>query len=156
VKAGARPCEVVGLTVESVDWPNCCQLLHRHKTYRHTGKARPLTFAPSAMMVLEKQRAKYGAGLLFRTRVGNAWTPNGIVKRLLVISERAGFRVVAYGLGRHSFATAALVNGVPDAMVAGLLGHTGTGMLSRHYSHVTANARAMRDAAERARGRAAG
>jgi len=108
------------------------------------------------MMVLEKQRAKYGAGLLFRTRVGNAWTPNGIVKRLLVISERAGFRVVAYGLGRHSFATAALVNGVPDAMVAGLLGHTGTGMLSRHYSHVTANARAMRDAAERARGRAAG
>jgi site-specific recombinase XerD len=79
---------------------------------------------------------------------------NGIVKRLLAISEVVGFRAVAYGLGRHSFATAALVAGVPDAMVAGLLGHTGTVMLSRHYSHVTSNARAMQDAARRARGSA--
>lgn len=150
-ETGARPCEACPLTVESVDWLNCCQLLHRHKTYRHTGKARPLTFAPSAMAVLERQRVKYGAGLLFRTRVGNAWTPNGVVKRLLTISERVGFRAVAYGLGRHSFATAALVNGVPDAMVAGLLGHTGTGMLHRHYSHCVQNARAMQDAARRAR-----
>lgn len=150
-ETGARPCEVVGLTVESVDWPNCCQLLQRHKTYRHTGKARPLVFASAAMIVLDGQRAKYGTGPLFRTKRSNPWTPNGVVKRLLTISERVGFRAIAYGLGRHSFATAALVNGVPDAMVAGLLGQAGTGMLARHYSHVTANARAMHDAAERAR-----
>jgi integrase len=43
----------------------------------------------------------------------------------------------AYGF-RHSFATDALSNGVPEAHVAALLGHSSTTMLHRHYSHVGA------------------
>ena len=57
---------------------------------------------------------------------------------------------IAYGM-RHSFATDALTNGVPDATVAALLGHTNTGMLHKHYSHLTAQAGVLRNAASMVR-----
>ena len=60
--------------------------------------------------------------------------------------KRAGVSgVFAYGY-RHTFATDALAHGVPDAHVAELLGHSGTAMLHRHYSHLTARSQALRDA----------
>jgi integrase len=36
---------------------------------------------------------------------------------------------------RHTFATDALEQGVPDALVAELLGHASTAMIHRHYGH---------------------
>ena len=71
------------------------------------------------------------------------------------MGESLGLRVMAYGLGRHSFATEALSAGVPDAVVAALLGHTSTEMVHAHYSHISENARLLQDAAEKvARGKA--
>jgi integrase len=65
--------------------------------------------------------------------------------------ERCGLpHAVAYGL-RRSFATDALANGVPDAQVAELLGHSGTAMLHRHYAHLGAKAKALREALDRVR-----
>lgn len=153
-ECGARPAEVSSLTCENIDWTNRCTILTRHKTKAKTGTNRVIVFNSAAMKILKEQAAKYGeTGLLFRTRgASKAYGPNVIVKQLLKVSERVGFRVIAYGLGRHSFATRALINGVPEAMVAALLGQRGTGMLQRHYSHVGADARAMRDAAEKASG----
>ena len=52
---------------------------------------------------------------------------------------------------RHSFASDALALGVPDTQVAELLGHSGTAMLHRHYAHLAARARALRDALKRVR-----
>jgi integrase len=57
---------------------------------------------------------------------------------------------VCYGY-RHTFATDALANGVPDAQVAELLGHSGTAMLPRHYAHFGAKAKALREALGRVR-----
>ena len=57
---------------------------------------------------------------------------------------------IAYGY-RHSFATDALAKGVPDAQVAALLGHSGTAMLHRHYAHLGARAKALREALGRVR-----
>jgi integrase len=60
--------------------------------------------------------------------------------------ERAGLNgKTAYGL-RHTFATDALANGVPDAQVAELLGHSGTAMLHKHYAHLGARAAALKAA----------
>jgi len=74
-----------------------------------------------------------------------------VVKAMQAARERAGLPgKVAYGLC-HTFATDALANGVPDAQVAELLGHSGTAMLHRHYAHLTARARALRDALGRVR-----
>ena len=68
------------------------------------------------------------------------------------LRERAGVPKgpVAYGY-RHAFATDVLANGVPDAHVAELLGHSGTAMLHRHYSHLTARSQALREALGRVR-----
>ncbi len=154
-ETGARPGEVSKLTAELVDWENTCTRLVKHKTKRKTGLDRVIHFNTAAMSILTAQRTRYTSGLLFRTRVGRRYQPNVIVKRLLVVSERVGFRVIAYGLGRHSFATKALTAGVPDVLVAALLGHRGTTMLHRNYSHVGEQSRALKDAAERvSRGKA--
>lgn len=147
-ETGARPAEVAGLTVASVDWGNQSVRLREHKTKRHGGD-RVIHFGPPAMEVLNRQRAKYDSGHLFRTRHGRPWESAQLVKRMVQVSEKCGIHATAYGLGRHSFATKALSSGIPTAVVAALLGHRGTGMLERHYSHVGDNARVLKDAVEK-------
>src|SRR5262249_55272274 len=101
--------------------------------------------------MLKRQRERYPSGPLLRNRCGRPWTGWAIVKAMQATRERAGLTgKVAYGL-RHTFATDALANGVPDAQVAELLGHQGTAMLHKHSSHLTARARALRDALGRVR-----
>lgn len=155
-ESGARPSELARLTVEDVDWPNACTRLAQHKTVRHTGKARIIHFNAAAMRILEAQRVRYGSGLLFRTAAGNAYRPGVLVRRVGIVAKRVGFRVTANGLGRHSFATKALVNGAPDSLVAELLGHKGTTMLTHHYAHLGQHAAELKEAAEKASGKRAG
>jgi hypothetical protein len=64
--------------------------------------------------------------------------------------RRLGLSIIPYGYWL-TFATDALVNGTPDAIVAQLLGHQGTAVLHRHYSHLTARLQALRQAAEKVR-----
>lgn len=154
-ETGARPQELAGLAAEAVDRAGGCALLSQHKGRRHTAR-RTVYFNTAALAVLEAQRRKYGSGLLFRTRYGRQYRPKFIIKALLKVSKKLGFRVIAYGLGRHSFATRALVAGVPDAIVAELLGHRGTAMVTAHYGHVGAQSRVLREAAEKAATKRAG
>ena len=154
-ETGARPGELARLEVAGVDWANGCTRLKEHKTRRHTGADRVIHFNTAALAVLTAQRLRYGDGLLFRTRTGGAYRAAAIVRRMGQVSRRVGFRVIAYGLGRHSFATRALSAGVSDVLVAELLGHKGTAMLHRHYSHLGEQARALKDAAERVTSRPA-
>lgn len=149
-ETGARPQEVARLHAADVDWENGCTRLKKHKTKAKTGRDRVIHFNAAAAAVLAAQRLKHGDGLLFRTRAGGAYTAGAIVRRMGQISKRVGFRAIAYGLGRHSFATRALAAGIPDAVVAELLGHRGTAMLQFHYSHLGSQARVLKDAAERA------
>jgi integrase len=66
------------------------------------------------------------------------------------LQRKLGIRAAAYGL-RHTFATDALARGVPDAQVAALLRHSGTTMLHKHYSRLTAQSQALREALGRVR-----
>ncbi len=150
-ETGGRPGELAPLTTDRIDWENACTRRRDHKTRRYTGMDRVIHFNTAAMAVLESQRTKWGDGLLFRTRAGNAYRDTAIVTRLLKVSKRVGFRVIAYGLGRHSWATGALVNGFSDTLVAAALGHVDTKMVHRNYSHVNEQARAIKDVMERAR-----
>lgn len=154
-ETGARPQEVAPLTVEGVDWPNACSIVKKHKNKRK-GKGRVLYFSAAALAVLERQWAKHQTGYLFRTRKGNAYREKMIVQQMQRISERVGFRVIAYGLGRHSFATKALVSGIPDTVVASLLGHGSTRMVHSNYGHVSEQSRVLREAVEKVSGAKAG
>jgi integrase len=146
-ETGARPQEVARLTVAAVDWSNHSATLKQHKTKSH-GVVRVLYFPAAAMAILEAQRARYGKGYLFRTRAGNPYREKMIVQQMRRLSERVGFRAIAYG-ERHAFATKALSRGIPDAVVAELLGHKGTGMLTAHYAHLVGQSRVLKEAVEK-------
>lgn len=154
-ETGARPGELTGLTVEAVDWPNCCAVLRKHKTKRKTGKDRVIHFNTAAMAVLQRQRERHPTGLLFRNGWGRAFSMKGLGDRLAAVSLVVGFRVIAYGL-RHAFVTGALCNGVPDTVVAALVGHASPQMIAKHYAHINGQSRVLKEAAERASGKRAG
>jgi integrase len=146
---GCRPSEAGGLQVDDVHWDERCVILTDHKT-AHRGKVRVIYLSDEALAVLREQQAKHPKGYLFHRPTGGKWTSNGIGKKFERMSRKAGVKVIPYGL-RHTFATDALANGVPDAQVAALMGHSGTATLHRHYSHLTARSQALREALSRVR-----
>jgi integrase len=141
---GARPSEVASITAENFDEANACVRLKEHKTARH-GKSRIIFLSPEAVAVLKEQKAKHESGHLVRNRLGFAYSKNAIVHMMASLRKKAGVEGTAYGY-RHTFATDALANGVPDAHVSALLGHSGTAMLHRHYSHLLTRSEALRAA----------
>jgi integrase len=152
-ETGARPQEIARLTADMVDWQNACHRTKVHKSRKHG--ERVIHFNATAMELLRGQRRLHPTGALFRNKQGRAFNKDGIVHRMAAVSKRLGFRAIAYGT-RHSFATAALVAGTPDAVVAELLGHRGTAMVASHYGHVSGQAKVLKDAVERLGKRAAG
>lgn len=142
---GARPGEVCKFAVENFDPSAGVVKLAEHKA-DHTGRVR-LVFLPSETVELLKAQAqRYGSGALLRNRLGKPWTPKAIAWALLKVREKAGVKAIAYGY-RHTFATDGLAGGLPETHVAGLLGHGSTAMLHKHYSHLTAKAGVLRNAA---------
>ncbi len=147
---GARPGEVANITAENFDAENGIVILTAHKT-AHKGKGRTIYLTPEIVALLLRQRQQYPTGMLLRNTKGKAWSSRALVKAMIATRKRAGIpHAINYGL-RHSFATDALVAGVPDAHVAELLGHSGTAMLHKHYSHLTAKTKPLRDALAKVR-----
>jgi integrase len=145
-QTGARPSEVLSVTAREFFPDVGVWVLARHKT-AHKGKVRVVHLTERLVVRCRELAALHPEGPLFRTSTGRPWCNTcylaeqvrGLRKKLKLPST-----VTPYSY-RHGFATDALANGVPDAHVAELLGHAGTGMLHRHYAHLTARARALRD-----------
>jgi integrase/recombinase XerC len=151
---GCRPGEACRLTVDAVDWSAGVAVLKQHKTARK-GKRRTLFLGGEALAVLSAQRQRYGVGPLFRGRYGEAFTPDRVTERFGRAVAAAGLRdnLTAYCF-RHAFATRMLEAGVSPSDVAALLGHSGTAVLEKTYSHLMANTRRLRDVAGRLDGAA--
>lgn len=141
---GCRPSEATALTVADLVDAAGVIVLRKHKT-AHKGKVRMLYLSDGAQVLLRAQAERHGDGLLFRNDPGGPWRRNAIVNRMWRLNAKLGIRTTAYGF-RHSFATDALANGVPQGHVAALLGHCGTAMLHKHYSHVSSQAQVLREA----------
>ena len=146
---GCRPSEAGGLTVADVHWQERCAVLADHKN-AHRGKVRVIYLSDEALAILQAQRAEHPQGYLFRRVSGGKWSTHTITGKFAKACAKAGVKLTAYCL-RHTFATDALANGVPDAQVAELMGHSGTATLHRHYSHLTARAQALRSALSQVR-----
>jgi integrase len=147
---GARPGEVCGITSETFDPASGVVKLTEHKTDR-TGRPRLIFPPPDVLDLLRELLARWGSGPLLRSRRGKPYTGRAVTKAMQYLRKKTGVHAIAYGY-RHSYATDALVNGVPDATVAALLGHADTTVLHRHYSHLGSRADALREAAARVRG----
>jgi len=148
-ETGARPSELASLKIGDVDYGQRLAVITDHKTAHH-GKPRILFLTDTALAVLREGSEGREAGYILRTVQGNRWAKNAICTAVRKLALKVEVSATAYGY-RHTFATDALSKGVPDTHVAALLGHSGTAMLHRHYSHLTANSRAMREAAARIR-----
>ncbi len=144
---GSRPMESGQLTAEMVDWNTGTITLRKHKTKRH-GASRVLYLTTAALGILKEQSDKYGTGSLFRGVRGRPLSLHAVMTRMIRLSARIGHHVCA-GHFRHTFATRALQAGTPDVQVAALLGHTSTRMIAKHYGHVAANGRLLREVAEK-------
>ena len=111
---------------------------------------RVLVLAPEAKAILAHLARTHPQEVLFRNSRGNPWTKDAIKCRLTRISEKVGFRVIAYG-ARHSWATNALTEGGVDPIsVAHLMGHKDPTMVSRVYSHLAKNPKFLREQAIKA------
>jgi integrase len=150
-QTGARPGEVIRVTAQEFYPEQGLWVLGQHKT-AHKGKGRVVYLTPELVALCRELAVKHPEGPLFRTSTGLAWyDANYLTQRFRHLRDRLGIRG-AYPYGyRHGFATDALAHGVPDAQVAELLGHSGTAMLHRHYAHLGARAKALRDALGRVR-----
>ena len=142
---GTRPGEVCRITAENFDQKAGVVKLAEHKSDR-TGRIRLIFLTPEVIELLRGQVERYGTGPLLRHRLGRAWTPKSVSWALNQLRNKAGVEAIAYGY-RHTFATDGLANGLPEAHVAGLLGHSSTAMLHKHYSHLTSKAGILRNAA---------
>lgn len=108
---------------------------------------RVIFLTPRAKEIVARLSREVLEGPIFRNRRGRPWTKDAIVCSLQRISEKLGFRVIAYG-ARHSWATDALMKGGVDPIsVACLMGHKDTTMVSRVYSHLAKNPEFLRSQA---------
>jgi integrase len=151
---GARPGEVLTVTAAEFFPDPGVWILQKHKTAHQTAEARVIHLTPRIVALCKELATRHPDGPLFRRRSGRPFPPAYYLARLVRrLREKLGLRgtITPYGM-RHTFATDALAAGVPDAQVAELLGHSGTAMLHKHYSHLTAKARVLRDALGRVRG----
>jgi integrase len=152
-ETGARPCEVLTVTAADFHPDQALWVLQSHKTSYRVARPRVVYLTPAVVELSGRLAARHPTGPLFRRASEKPFPPAYYLARLLRdLCRRLGVRkVTPYGY-RHSWATDALAKGVPDAHVAELLGHSGTAMLHKHYSHLTDRARALKDALGRVRG----
>jgi integrase len=149
---GARPGEVARIEAANVAWDAGCVVLAEHKTAKATGRVRVIHLPPQALEVCRKLAAVRPSGPLFLSTRGRPWQHTGWKQAMGRAQRKLGLgrRPLTSGY-RHTFATDALSSGVPDAQVAELLGHSSTAMLFRHYGHLSAKARQLREALGRVR-----
>jgi len=93
-----------------------------------------------------------GNDRIFTRTDGRPWAPSQQQVLMQKASERAGITpAVNFHMTRHTFASLAVMNGVPLMVVAGALGHADTRMVEQHYGHLSPSysAEAIRKGAPR-------
>jgi integrase len=147
---GVRPGELARLRAQDVNWEAGVAVLTEHKTAHKTGKPRLIVLSPDALALLRSLTPR-GDGLLLTNQRGNPWRKETLYDAIKKARTKANLpHAICYGM-RHSYATRALASGVPDALVSALLGHQGTAMLHRHYSHLTSRMDVLKEAARKVR-----
>ena len=78
-----------------------------------------------------------GDELMFVKADGTAWGVNHQTGPMLAACERANIKPVGFHQLRHTWASLAVMAGVPLMVVAQNLGHVDTKMVEQHYGHMS-------------------
>lgn len=128
---GQRKSEILGLEWSMVDWQHSCLRLPDTKTGQRT-----VLVSREVVEMLREIHAAYGhpqRGLVIRSRHGTKLT--GLYATWNTIRVAAGIPDVRIHDLRHSFASDALMAGVPLAIVGEMLGHRNAATTQR-YAHL--------------------
>lgn len=149
---GCRPGEAAGVEARHFD-PRAGTWTIEGKTTSRTGRMRVVYLPPRVIATCKRLAALNPTGPIYRNSAGSPWDSRSYGKHVRRIRKAAGVgpEVVACAL-RHLFATDALENGVPMATVSELLGHSGTAMVSKYYSHLSDRSAHLREALGKVRG----
>jgi site-specific recombinase XerD len=141
--SGTRPHMVAAVTANHFhESPFPSWVMEEHKTME-SGEPLVIVLNPTLVALTKRLVAERPDGPLFLNNRGNPWTDTawgkamcGLRKKLAAAKVTLSSTGIMYGF-RHAFATEMLKCGVPEAHVAGMLGHKSTAMLSKHYSHLS-------------------
>jgi integrase len=131
---GCRYSELARLTVS--DFNADAGTLHIRKS--KSGKPRHVVLTDEGMALFRRLAVeRAGAELFFRTARGGPWLASCQERPMRLACERARITppVGFHGL-RHTWASQAIMNGVPLLVVAKNLGHSDTRMVEKHYGHL--------------------
>ena len=143
---GMRPSEAMSLTAAMLD----VEAGTAHPTGK--GRRRVVYLNDATTALLAALAARHPDGPLLRNEHGRAWTRHATAQRFARLRRRLGLGAEATAESyRHMFATDALVNDVPIATVAELMGHKSTTMIAKHYSKLRKREGHLREALRRVR-----
>jgi integrase len=147
---GTRPHMVATVEARHFHEATACWKMDVHKT-DETGKPLVVHLNPTMVALTKRLVSQHPDGPLFRNNRGAQWHDEVWGKAMASLRrqlEKKGIvlksSAIMYGF-RHAFATEQLEAGVPEAHVAALLGHSGTTMLHKHYSHLTSKHAALKE-----------
>jgi integrase len=150
-ETGCRPSESYRLQVEHINLAQgTCKL--PGKTTKATGEDRIIHLTPRAIEILKPLIARYKTGHIFRSTSGSPFTPQRLYYWFSKARDDLGLpSAVTAEAFRHAFATDG-ASRVQTLVLAALMGHRDTKMLSRYYIHADKRAAEMRAAVESIRG----
>lgn len=146
-QTGARPGEVRKVTAAQCHLDAGVWVFTKHKTKKN----RIIYLTPPMLNLCRKLIAKHPTGPLFRNSRGKPFSSNAIRCRFRNLRRKfPQLEGVVAHVWRHTFTTDALVNGVPIARLAELLGHSSTRMIEQTYSQLSQKVQYLRAAAVKA------
>jgi integrase len=102
------------------------------------GKPRHVVLTEEGAAFFRQQTAgRSGHELMFRHGDGGAWKPSEQARPVKEACELAEIKpTISFHILRHTWASHAVMNGVPLLVVAKNLGHVDTRMVEKHYGHL--------------------
>ena len=131
---GARYGDITGMRVQDFDPDNGTVSIHQGKTRR---LVRIILTKNGEELFRRLCAGKAGEDLILRRANGESFKTANLQRPMLEACQRAKIKpAVSFHALRHTYASLARMNHVPDAVIAQNLGHVDTRMVQRTYGHI--------------------
>lgn len=116
---------------------------------KSTRSRRAVSLSPSMVRLLTEHRARQAAerlaagnlwedsGFVFTTELGHPADPRNLLRAVALAAKKAGVPPLGVHTLRHTYATTALLHGVPIHVVSRNLGHSSIAITADIYGHLT-------------------
>ncbi len=134
LQTGCRYSELARLQVADFNPDSGTLTIRQSKS----GKTRHVVLTDEGVLIFQQFSAGHaGSEIMLRKANGEAWRTSHQIRRMVQACQRAKIDPpVSFHALRHTWASHAVMNGVPVLVVAKNLGHGDTRMVEKHYGHL--------------------